>query len=83
MTKTMTFTQENINELMRISELNIFASKIAKTILSKDEYIASAKQVDILNEISEIEFFISNNYSEIYADEARIRRNNNLPSSLR
>jgi hypothetical protein len=83
MKTTMTFTTEHEKELNRIASLNVFASKIAQTILSKDEYRASSKQVDILNEVSEIEFFISNDYSNRYEENARERLMNNLPSSMR
>jgi hypothetical protein len=83
MKTTMTFTSVHEKELNRIASLNVFASKIAQTILSKDEYRASSKQVDILNEVSEIEFFISNDYSNRYEENARERLMNNLPSSMR
>lgn len=83
MKTTMTFTEAHIAELNRIAGLDKFAAKIAQTILSKEEYRASAKQVDILNEVSEIEFFISNDYANQYQDAARERMMNNLPSSMR
>ena len=83
MKTTMTFTTEHEAELRRIATLNVFASKIAQTILSNEIYRASAKQVDILNEVSEIEFFISNDYSNRYEENARERLMNNLPSSMR
>ncbi len=83
MKATMTFTTEHEKELNRIASLNVFASKIAQTILSKDEYRASSKQVDILNQVSDIEFFISNDYSNRYEENARERMMNNLPSSMR
>lgn len=83
MKTTMTFTAEHEKELQRIVTLNVFASKIARTILLKEVYMASAKQVDILNEVSEIEFYISNDYSDKYENEARERTMNNLPSSMR
>lgn len=83
MKTTMTFTAEHEKELNRIISLNVFASKIAQTIISKDEYRASAKQVDILNEVSDIEFFISNDYANRYEENARERMINNLPSSMR
>lgn len=76
MKTTMTFTTEHKAELNRIAGLNKFASKIAQTILSKDEYRASAKQVDILNEVSEIEFYISNDYSNQYMETAQQRQRN-------
>ena len=62
MKTTMTFTEAHIVELNRIATLNVFASKIAQTILSRDEYKASSKQVDILNQISNEEFYISYDY---------------------
>jgi len=80
---TMTFTEEHEKELKKIATLNVFASKIAQTILSKEIYSASSKQVAILEQVSEIEFFISDNYSFIYEDNARARMINNLPSSMR
>jgi len=76
MKTTMTFTEAHIVELNRIAGLNKFASKIAQTILSKDEYRASSKQVDILNEVSEIEFYISNDYSNQYMETAQQRQRN-------
>lgn len=63
MKTTMTFTAEHEAELNRIVTLNVFASKIATTILSKEYYKASPKQVDILNQVSDIEFYISDDYS--------------------
>lgn len=80
---TMTFTKEHEEELKRIVTLNKFASKIAQTILSKEDYVCSAKQSDILNEVSEITFYISNNYSNKIEEEIRQRTINNLPSSMR
>lgn len=79
----MTFTSEHIAELNRIAELPCFAAKVAKTILSREVYRASSKQVDILNEESEIEFFISDDYSDKYEEAARRRMLNSLPSSMR
>ena len=79
----MTFTEEHETELKRIATLNVFAAKIAQTILSKDVYKASSKQVDILNQVSDIEFFISNDYADTYEQNARARMMNNLPSSMR
>jgi len=76
MKTTMTFTTEHEAELNRIVTLNVFASKIATTILSKEAYRASAKQVDILNAVSEIEFYISNDYSnEIMERNQQNQRN--------
>ena len=76
MKTTMTFTAEHETELRRIATLNVFASKIAQTILSKEVYRASAKQVDILNEVSEITFYISNDYSnEIMERNQQNQRN--------
>ena len=76
MKTTMTFTTEHEAELRRIATLNVFASKIAQTILSKEVYRASAKQVDILNEVSEITFYISNDYSnEIMERNQQNQRN--------
>ena len=76
MKTTMTFTAEHEAELNRIAGLNKFASKIAQTILSKEVYRASAKQVDILNEVSEIEFYISNDYAnEIMERNQQKQRN--------
>lgn len=73
---TMTFTEEHEAELNRIAGLNKFASKIAQTILSKEVYRASSKQVDILNEVSDIEFFISNDYCNQYMEAAQQRQRN-------
>lgn len=83
MKTTMTFTTEHEAELKRIATLNVFASKIAQTILLNETYKASAKQADILNSVSEIEFFISDDYGFRYESEARERMMNNLPSSMR
>ena len=83
MNYTMTFTKEHEEELKRIVTLNKFASKIAQTILSKDHYKASSKQVDIINEVSEITFYISEDTSERIEEEMRQRTINNLPSSMR
>lgn len=83
MNYTMTFTKEHEEELKRIVTLNKFASKIAQTILSKEDYSCSSKQSDILNEVSEITFYISNNYSNKIEEEMRQRTLNNLPSSMR
>lgn len=83
MKTTMTFTAEHETELNRIATLNVFASKIAQTILKSDVYRASSKQVDILNQVSEIEFYISNDYADTYEQNARTRMMNNLPSSMR
>jgi len=74
MKTTMTFTTEHEAELNRIAGLGKFASKIAQTILSKEVYTASAKQVDILNEVSEMEFFVSNDYANQYEVNAYNRQ---------
>ena len=82
----MTFTEAHEAELKRIATLNIFASKIAQTILSNETYRASSRQVDILNEISldnNIEFCISSDYANSYEDAARARERANRPSSMR
>lgn len=76
MKTTMTFTSEHETELRRIANLNVFAAKIAQTILSKDEYKASSKQVDILNEVSDLEFCISNDYANTYMEAAQQRQRN-------
>ena len=76
MKTTMTFTEEHETELKRIATLNVFASKIATTILSKEIYSASSKQVDILNQVSEIEFYISDSYSNQYMETAQQRQRN-------
>jgi len=68
---TLTFTKEHIVELNRIATLNVFAAKIAQTILSKEEYKDSSKQVDILNDVSDITFYISNDYSNQYMETAQ------------
>jgi len=83
MKTTITFTKEHEKELKRISELNVFAAKIANTILSREIYRASSKQVDILNEVSDIEFYISDDYSFRYEEDAAARTRANLPSSMR
>ncbi len=83
MKTTITFTKEHEKELKRISELNVFAAKIANTILSREIYRASSKQVDILNEVSDIEFYISDDYSFRYEEDATARTRANLPSSMR
>ena len=77
MKTTWTFTQEHITELERIATLNVFASKIAQTILSKDAYRASSKQVDILNSVSnDIEFYVSDDYSNSYMESAQQKQRN-------
>jgi len=74
MKTTMTFTAEHEAELNRIATLNVFASKIAQTILSRDVYRASVKQVDILNEVAEVEFFISNDYANDIMERGQQRQ---------
>ena len=76
MKTTLTFTENHIIELNRIANLNVFASKIAQTILSKDEYKASSKQVDILNKVSEVEFCISDDYCNEYIERSQQRQRN-------
>lgn len=76
MKTTMTFTAEHEAELNRIATLNVFASKIAQTILSKDVYSASSKQVDILNEVSDITFYISDKYSNEISDRNQEKQRN-------
>jgi hypothetical protein len=76
MKTTMTFTNEHIAELNRIANLNVFAAKIAQTILSKDFYKDSPKQVDILNQVSEIEFYISDDYSNDIMENNQQRQRN-------
>ena len=83
MNYTMTFTPEHEAELRRIAELPVFAAKIAQTILSKEDYRASAKQVDILMQASEIEFFISKDYARVYEVEMAERERNSRPSWMR
>ena len=80
MKTTMTFTTEHEAELNRIASLNVFASKIAQTILSREIYIASSKQVDILNEVSEITFYIEDRRVDEYMSNSRYRQ---AGSSLR
>ena len=80
MKTTMTFTTEHEAELRRIATLNVFASKIAQTILSREIYIASSKQVDILNEVSEITFYIEDRRVDEYMSNSRYRQ---AGSSLR
>ena len=80
MKTTMTFTKEHESELNRIASLNVFASKIAQTILSREIYIASSKQVDILNEVSEITFYIEDRRVDEYMSNSRYRQ---AGSSLR
>ena len=80
MKTTMTFTAEHEAELNRIATLNVFASKIAQTILSREIYIASSKQVDILNEVSEITFYIEDRRVDEYMSNSRYRQ---AGSSLR
>lgn len=80
MKTTMTFTTEHESELNRIASLNVFASKIAQTILSREIYIASSKQVDILNEVSEITFYIEDRRVDEYMANSRYRQ---AGSSLR
>ena len=74
MKTTMTFTTEHESELNRIASLNVFASKIAQTILSREIYIASSKQVDILNEVSEIPFYIEDRRVDEYMANSRYRQ---------
>ena len=76
MKTTLTFTENHIIELNRIANLNVFASKIAKTILSKEEYKASSKQVDILNQVSEVEFCISDDYCNEYIEKSQQKQRN-------
>lgn len=76
MKTTMTFTAEHEAELRRIVTLNVFASKIATTILSKYVYRASSKQVDILNQVSDIEFYISDDYSNDIMERNQQRQRN-------
>jgi len=72
---TMTFTEEHEAELRRIAEMDCFAAKVARTILSNETYRASAKQVDILNEVAEnVTFYISNDYSNMYTENAQERQ---------
>ena len=71
---TLTFTAEHELELKRIANLDVFAAKIATTILSKDVYKASAKQVDILNRVSDIEFFISDDYANFIMERNHRRQ---------
>ena len=78
MKTTMTFTAEHEVELNRIATLNVFASKIAQTILSKEIYSASSKQVDILNEVSDITFYISDRYSNEISDRNQEKQRNLL-----
>ena len=76
MKTTATFTESHETELRRIASLNVFAAKIAQTILSKEYYKASAKQVDILNSVSEIDFFISADYENDYIERGQQRQRN-------
>ncbi len=76
MKTTMTFTEEHIEELKRIASLNIFASKVAQTILSNETYKASPKQVEILNEVSNITFYISDDYSNRIMERDQQRQRN-------
>lgn len=73
---TLTFTEKHELELRKIATQNNFAAKVARTILSKDVYRASPKQVDILNEVSDITFYISKDYVwEIEEREMQRQRN--------
>ena len=85
MLHTATFTQEHEDELRRIATLNVFASKIAQTILSKEVYRASFKQVEIIEQESSLEFYPSDDYirehmiqSEINSE---IQRNKQIKSA--
>lgn len=80
---TMTFTEAHEAELKRIAGLPVFAAKIAQTILSKEVYRASSKQVDILMQESNIEFFISDDYADNYESAMRERERANRPSWMR
>lgn len=80
---TLTFTEEHEQELRKIAEMDVFAAKIARTILSSDVYKASPKQVEILNQVSDVYFYISNDYSFKIEQENRERMMQNLPSSMR
>ena len=62
MLHTAIFTEEHENELKRIATLNVFASKIAQTILSKENYKASFKQVEVIEQESSLEFYPSDDY---------------------
>jgi hypothetical protein len=76
MKTTMTFTAEHEAELNRIVTLNVFASKIATTILSKEDYRASSKQVEILNQVAHVTFYISDDYSNDYMERSQQRQRN-------
>jgi len=85
MKATETFTKENELELIRIAKLDVFASKIALTILSKKEFRASSKQVTILNEVSLIKFVETYKSNPFYYDDMirNYHRKAQLPSSMR
>ena len=76
MNYTMTFTAEHEAELNRIATLNVFASKFAQTILSRDFYRASSKQVDILNEVANVDFYISDDYANEIMERGQQRQRN-------
>lgn len=73
---TLTFTEEHEEELRRIAKLDCFAAKVAQTILSKEYYRASPKQVDILNEVSNVTFYISEDYSNKILERDQQRQRN-------
>jgi len=82
---TLTFTREHEEELKRIASTDSFAGKIARTILSGEEYKASPKQVVILNkEAEEVTFSISHHYDVFFngEHEREIRRQIRLHCEL-
>ena len=76
MRTTLTFTTAHEEELKRIATLDCFAAQIAKTILSKDYFRCSDKQASILNKVSDLEFFESDNYTNATMERVQQRQRN-------
>lgn len=76
MRTTILFTAAHEEELKRIATLDCFAAQIAKTILSKDYYRCSDKQASILNKVSDLEFFESDNYTNATMEKCQQRQRN-------
>jgi hypothetical protein len=77
-------TTEQISEIKRISTLNRFESKVANTVLEKEEM--SLRQCEILNQISEIEIVFTvdvHNLKAIPSDFFEAQARKQLPSSMR
>lgn len=78
MTHTTLFDEAHEAELRRIATIDTFASKIAMTILSREDYVCSPKQAYILNKEAKdgFEFFQSNGYSNDQLERIQRRQRN-------